>query len=89
MWSNFLVLMLKRIFSFSHESLKRVPSKLYIMKGIWFKISTEQVIKVWSVWKINDWAIFKFQKGRWAKIRDFDAEKKLGLKMFMASDFVQ
>jgi len=53
----------------------------YIMKGILFKVSTGQVIKVLS--------IFKFQRGRWAKITDFDAEKKLGLKIFMDSDFVQ
>ena len=45
------------------------------MKGIWLKISTGQVIKVWSIWKKNGWAIFKFQN--------------LGLKMFIASDFVQ
>ena len=61
----------------------------YIMKGIWFKISTGQVIKGVVSLKKNDCAIFKFQKGRWSKIRDFDAEKKLRLKMFMASDFVQ
>ena len=63
-----------KIFSFPHESMKRVPSK-YDMKVIWVKISTGQVIKVWSVWKKIGLAIFQFQKVRWTKIRDFNAEK--------------
>ena len=67
--------------------MKRVPSKV-----IWKEFGSKFLLGKWlgcgQFEKKIGWAIFKFQKGRWAKISDFDAEKTM-TKMFMASDFVQ